>query len=255
MADDLGNNWGVIFTLPDDFRRSTRQLPLNGSRPNSGSFTTLTRYIKAESNKFLLEHVSINGSQANSWCVFDATCQNVSLCLFAAGSYVAGDASGMQSFSTSEFSVGYNLAMIGAPTAHFHADCRSNTVPLPYHIPNTLSSEELAVYEDTCLQSLHIKLCCAKMQCKPYRALFLELILAGNGASLSNNALISLGKLAKHHRIGIIVDEIMTGGRSGCDSVFHLFSKPLIFQAQVTHITLGNWCQIGIVVCSQARLV
>ena len=41
----------------------------------------------------------------------------------------------------------------------------------------------------------------------------MELILAGNGASLSNRFLIKLAKLAELHDFNIIVDEIMTGGR------------------------------------------
>ena len=41
----------------------------------------------------------------------------------------------------------------------------------------------------------------------------MELILAGNGASLSNRFLIKLAKLAGLHDFNIIVDEIMTGGQ------------------------------------------
>ncbi len=105
-------------------------------------------------------------------------------------------------------------------------------------------------YEDDCLQAVHIRLCWAKMRRMPYKALLLELVLAGNGAMLSNRALVAIGKLAAHHGISVIVDEIMTCGRT--ESMLFVLSKPLSFQAVVTHITVGKWCQMGMVLLSKS---
>lgn len=252
MADDLANNWGITLCLPDTYRRSLRSPALPrvlGNDGGRGSSATLPGLVSAETDQFTFERVSICGSQANSWAVDDATNHNASRCLFAAGSYVAGDASALQCFSTSEFSTGSELALITPPEEVQSPAGRANTVPLPYHIPGLLKPDELMAYEDECLQAVHIRLCWAKMRSEPYKALLLELMLAGNGAILSNRALVSIGKLAAHHQLCVIVDEIMTGGRTG--SMFFLLSKPLSFQAEVTHITFGKWIQMGMVFLSK----
>ena len=84
----------------------------------------------------------------------------------------------------------------------------------------------------------------------PCKALLLELVLAGNGATLSNRALIAIGKLAVHHGVCVIVDEVMTGGRT--EGMLLVLSKPASFQDAVTHITCGKWCQMGIVILSKS---
>jgi len=214
------------------------------------STATLPGLVAAETNRFGFERVSICGSQANSWCIDDSTNQNASLCLFAAGSYVSGDASALQSYSTSEFSTGEELALIVPPAEVRSPSARANTVPLPYHIPNVLEIADLSAYEDECLQAVHIRLCWAKMRRTPYKAIFLELMLAGNGAILSDRALVAIGKLATHHNLAVVVDEVMTGGRTG--EMFFLLSKPPSFQAAVTHITFGKWCAMGMIFLSKA---
>ena len=252
MADDLANDWGINLCLPDRHFRSLRSPPLpralGASERNFSSI--FPGLVAAETDKFNFERVSICGSQANSWAIDDATNQNASLCLFAAGSYVAGDGSALQSYSTSEFTLGAELAFITPPKEVKNPAARENTVPLPYHIPGVLKPDELMAYEDECLQAVHIRLCWAKMRRKPFKALLLELMLAGNGAILSNRALVSIGKLAAHHQLCVIVDEIMTGGRTG--RMFFLLSKPPSFQAAVTHITFGKWSQMGMVFLSKS---
>lgn len=46
-------------------------------------------------------------------------------------------------------------------------------------------------------------------------SLFFELMLAGNGAVLSDRALNKIAILSRKHKFTIIIDEIMTGGRTG----------------------------------------
>ena len=252
MADDLANNWGVNLGLPDKYRRSYKSpsLPMRSiAASDRRCANELSSLVKAETDQFVFERVSICGSQANSWAIDDATNQAASLCLFAAGSYVSGDASALQSYSTAEFVMGSDLVFITPPKEISNLQARENTVPLPYHIPGVMCPKQLMEYEDECLQAVHIRLCWAKMRRQPYKALLLELMLAGNGAILSNRALVAIGKLAVHHGLRIIVDEIMTGGRTG--GMIYLLTKPKSFQVQVTHITLGKWCQMGIILLSK----
>jgi hypothetical protein len=254
MSDDLANNWGTNLCLPERYNTTSfaPMLPKSRSRLGLGGGTTHTSLpvlVAAESNKFTFGTVAACGSQANSWAINDATQNNASLCLFAAGSYVAGDGTSLQQYSTSEFDIGAQLCHIMPPKEVLTSAGRANTIPLPYHIPGVLTPDQLTHYEDECLQKVHIQLCWAKMQSKPYKALLLELILAGNGATLSHRALISIGKLAAYHQLRVIVDEIMTGGRTG--SMIYLLSKPVSFQAVVTHVTFGKWTQMGIVIMSK----
>lgn len=256
MADDLANNWGVDFCIPENQRRplmhspnfrlsSPQVLQCSGDR---SSLSLIPGLVAAETHAFRFERVAVSGSQANSWAINDATHLDSNLCLFGAGSYVAGDGSALQAFSTSDFSPSCELALVVPPTEVKISCGRSNTVPLPYHIPGVQNPEELMKYEDDCFRALHTRLCWAKMQNKPYKAILLELILAGNGATLSNRALIAIAKLARYHQLCVLVDEIMTGGRTGY--MFFLLSKPPSFQAVVTHITLGKFTKLGMVFVS-----
>ena len=217
MANDLTNTWGGDLCLPDRFRRQLK-LPLNSDLVGGSARTTsatLPGLVSAEMDQFVFKRVSICGSTANSWCIDDTTGGNAARCLIATGCYVAGDGSILQSRSTSEFCPGSELSLIKPPEDMVFPDGRTHTVPLPYHIPGVMKAQELRLYEDECLQAVHICLCWAKMRRKPYKAILLELALAGCGASLSNRALVAIGKLAAHHQLSVIVDEIMTGGRTG----------------------------------------
>ena len=255
MADDLANHWGVNLCNPEHQRRpsispSFRSLPRTQSLGNRPSLALIPGLVAAETEDFVFERVAVSGSQANSWAIEDATEQNTSLCLFAAGSYVAGDGSALQSFSTSDFSTQCELALIMLPSEVKIACGRANTVPLPYHIPGVLQPKRLMEYEDECFQAIHTRLCWAKMCGNPYKTLLLELILAGNGAMLSDRALIAIAKLAVFHNLSVIVDEIMTGGRTG--QMFYLLSKPPSFQKVVTHITMGKFIKLGMVFLSKS---
>lgn len=250
--DDLSNNWGVNLCLPERYHRSlgSSSLPMRAkANAERSSSATLPVLLAAETDQFVFERVSSCGSQANSWAIDDATNLNKTLCLFAAGSYVAGDASALQSYSTSEFNVNEELSLVVPPQEVAFPQARANTIPLPFHIPGVISTKELNKYEDKCFQAVHIKLSWAKMRGKPYKAILLELMLAGNGAILSNRALVALGKLAVYHNLCVIVDEIMTGGRTG--AMFYLLSKPVSFINVVTHITFGKWTQMGMIFLSK----
>jgi len=251
MCDDLTNFWGGDICYPDKLRRKLKK-PLENDMIGGtmrATNTTLPSLLTAETDDFIFERVSICGSTANAWCIDDATGGNASRCLIGAGCYVAGDGSALQSRSTSEFYCGEELSMIMEPDDMKFPEGRLHTIPLPYHIPGTMNAKQLKEYEDECFQAIHIRLCWAKMRSEPYKAILLELTLAGCGGGLSNRALIAIGKLAMHHQLAVIVDEIMTGGRTG--AIFYLLSKPPSFQGVVTHITLGKWCKMGMIFVSK----
>jgi len=251
MADDCANNWGIQLCLPDQHNRSVKApvLPRVLALGEQETFTALSSLVSAETKLFVFERVACSGSQANSWAIDDATMHNASLCLFGAGSFIAGDGSAMQSCTSSTFHLGDDLAMVSETNDVKSILGRRNTVPLPCHIPGEMASAELKKHEDDCLQAIHIKMCVAKMNRSPCKALLVELMLAGNGASLSNRALMSIGKPCCCHGVDVIVDETVTGGRTG--SMLHLLSKPGSFQAAVTHVTLGKWCKMGTVILSR----
>ena len=83
------------------------------------------------------------------------------------------------------------------------------------------------------------------------KGLFLELVLASNGCSLSDRFLKKLGLLAKHHDFRIIVDEIMTGARYG--TMLLTSTKPMEFIEMVSFITLGKWMGVGMVIAHEKQ--
>ena len=85
------------------------------------------------------------------------------------------------------------------------------------------------------------------MDGKPYKALLLELVLAGCGATLSDRALRGLAVLSKKHGIAFIVDEIMTGGRTSATKPLLLLDKSKQFLDCVSYATMGKWMGVGMV--------
>ena len=75
-----------------------------------------------------------------------------------------------------------------------------------------MSHDDLRLYEDKCLEHLHILCLYNKVMKNKVTSILMEITLASNGATLSDCTLTILGELAGLHDFGIIVDEIMTGG-------------------------------------------
>ena len=144
----------------------------------------------------------------------EATDGNTLACLFAAGTYLGGDDSVLQMIS-STVPVGYYGPQMVCLPSQMGAFGKSQTVGLPYYIPcESCDPAHLLRYEEICFQELHVRLLLKRMTGAPYKAILIELCLAGLGAILSHNALERLALLAKIHNISIIVDEIMTAGRT-----------------------------------------
>ena len=85
------------------------------------------------------------------------------------------------------------------------------------------------------------------MEGKPYKAILLELVLAGCGAVLTDRALRGLAVLAKKHEIRFIVDEVMTGGRTSALSPLLVLHRCPAFLDCVAFATMGKWMGCGLV--------
>jgi hypothetical protein len=244
MSDNLHNKWGTeLFVLSKTDRiHHAPQSTINLNDEFKRIIATTFR------NKFHLQGVSANGSSANVFAILDATRGDTSRCLIAAGSYLCSASFVLCNLATSEFELNSPLSLIREPVVDDDLFVKKTIIALPYHIPGSVSVSELVLYEDMCLVKLHEKLLLYKIQGQAIKSLFFELMLAGNGAVLSDRTLSIIAILSKKHNFTIIVDEIMTAGRTG--TMLLLQTKSVPFIKCVSHVTLGKWCQCGIVLVS-----
>ena len=244
MSDTLHNSWGTdLFVMTkDDLKKYSPQSTINiqdeFKRIVSNTFQ----------NRFHLQGVSANGSSANVFAIVDATRGDTGRCLIAAGSYLCSTGFVLCNLATSEFHLNSPLSFIREPSIIDELFVKRTIVALPYHIPGAITVADLVIYEDVCLHKLHEKLLLYKAQGQSIISLFFELMLAGNGAVLSDRSLSKIAILSRKHNFTIIVDEIMTGGRTG--SLLLLETKAKDFIQCVSHVTLGKWCLCGIVLVS-----
>ena len=114
-----------------------------------------------------------------------------------------------------------------------------------------MSYDDLHQYEDEYLEHLHILCLYNKVMKNKVTCILMEISLASNGSTLSDRALTILGELAHLHDLGIVVDEIMTGGRT--KKMLSTMEKPKIFQKAVEFITIGKWLKCGMVLGSKQQ--
>lgn len=248
MSDNLANNWGCVLTMffDDNRRRSFTLIPC-GERD---SFSLLRCEVNATfGGRFELVKVATCGSDAQLHALVMATELDSRNCvLVACGSYVSGGNNGLQNWSTSDFEIRNGPSHIMHPRDVKSPFALERTIAMPYHIPDTIDTSLLEAYEDECINNLHLKCIYFRMNDAPVRVLMLELVLAGCGATLSDRALSRIGLVAKHHGFGIMVDECMTGGRTG--TMLHTLQKPEEFIDAVSYVTMGKWMNAGLVLCS-----
>ena len=253
MGDDLANRWGHQFTLVSFGERIGNKRKATDVEESFD--TDIGRnYIKSNlCDEFVFQKITPNGSDANLFAVTALTSGNTERCLIACGSYVSGDRGALQSWSTSSFEIENGPCNITAPDdKDLSQFTKCHTVALSYAIPGCYKDDNQAIHnEDLCLKHLHTRCLFQKILHRPINAFMMELILAGNGASLSNRFLIKLAKLAELHDINIIVDEIMTGGR--VPTLLATLSKPKEFRKMVSYITIGKWTKCGVVFTSVAQ--
>ena len=205
---------------------------------------------KTTNQLFGLMKLTTNGSDANLYAVTSLTQGNTSGCLVACGSYVSGDSGPLQSWSTSAFEIGSGPAgIIGLDDPRITSFTLQHTIALPYSIEGTMSYDNLRQYEDECLEHLHILCLYNKVMKNKVTCILMEITLASKGSTLSDHALTILGELARLHDFSIVVDEIMTGGRT--KKMLSAMEKPKIFQKAVEFITMGKWLKCRMVLGSK----
>ena len=254
MSDDLCNDWGCDLVCMGR---------LSGRKRKTGTMITILADDRRKSNfhhliekitngLFGLMKLTTNGSDANLYAVTSMMQGNTSGCLIGCGSYVSGDSGPLQSWSTSEFEIGSGPASIISPDdPKLFSFTSQHTITLPYSIEGVMSYDDLRLYEDDCMKYLHILCNYNKVMKKKATCILLELSLASNGATLSDRALAILAELAGIHGFGIVVDEIMTGGRT--KRMLSTMDKPRIFQQAVEFITMGKWLKCGMVLSSKRQ--
>ena len=254
MSDDLCNDWGCDLVCMGR---------LSGRKRKTGTMITILaddrrhnnshRLIEKTTNGlFGLMKLTTNGSDANLYAVTSMTKGNNSGCLIGCGSYVSGDSGPLQSWSTSDFEIGSGPAgIIGPDDPKLSSFTLQHTIALPYSIEGVMEYDDLRLYEDDCMKHLHMLCNYNKVMKKPVTIILLELSLASNGATLSDRALSILAELAGIHGFGIVVDEIMTGGRT--KRMLSTMDKPKNFQKSVDFITMGKWLKCGMVLSSKRQ--
>ena len=254
MADDMANGWGTTLVHLRKTRGKKRGGGGSEIMHDEFDFTNFNDTIRKDTyGRFFLCKATPNGSDANLYAVTAITGGNNDGLLIAAGSYVAGDYGPLHAMSTAKFSISDGPSFIQKPVEVESDFTRNRIAGLPYHIPKAIVNEydraNLRRLEDGCFLDLHHRLLTRRMKGQPITCLLLELVLANNGAELSNRALTILGKLAAHHSFKVVVDEIMTGGRTGI--MLYLSTKPKIFYESVAYVTLGKWPKMGLVLSSR----
>ena len=207
---------------------------------------------KTANNLFGLMKLTTNSYDANLYAVTSLTQCNTSGFLVACGSYVSGDCGPLKSWSTSAFDIGSGPSSIISPedqrTTPFTLE---HSIAVPYIIEGTMCDDDQHKYENECLEHLHIFCLYNKVMKNKVTCILMEITLASNGSTVSNRALTILGHLAHLHDFGIVVDEIMTGGRT--KTMLSKMEKPKIFQKYVEFITMGKWLKCVMVLGSKRQ--
>ena len=248
MADDFANNWGASYVLPDLRRQSTKRKAVDSYiSSDKRSEIELRAIIKNTTHGYFnLEKLTPNGSDANLFAITSLCNGDTHGVLIGCGSYVAGDLGPLQPWSTADFCVNEGPSYIHEPTSNdISVSARSRTIALPYCIEGVMGERGQISYEDLCLQGLHKRCIYQEAIGQRVTVLFLELLLASNGCTLSNRFLKRVGLLSKHHDFHIIVDEILTGARM--DTMLLTMNGPKEFIDRVAFVTLGKWCKCGVV--------
>ena len=129
----------------------------------------------------------------------------------------------LHKLSTSEFDVTQTICMIEKDESIIerYPPRLEHTIALPYYIPckgykdSKKLYEKLRELENKCLKELRERVLLRRMEGKRMKCIFLELMMAGCGAVLSKEFLSRLAVLLKSLGMFAIVDEILTGGRTG----------------------------------------
>ena len=254
MSDDLANDWGcVLVCMGHSWGRKQKVAAMITILADDRRQHNFHNLIEKTTNElFGLMKLTTNSSDANLYAVSSLMQGNISGCLVACVSYVSGDSGPLQSWSTSAFEIGrVPVGIIGPEDPRITSFTLQHTITLPYSIEGAMSYDNLCQYEDKFLEHLHILCHYNKVMKNKVTCILMELTLASNGSTLSDYALTILGELARLHDFGIVVDELMTGGRT--KKMLSTMEKPKSFQKAVEFITLGKCLKCGIVLGSKQQ--
>ena len=278
MQDDLFNFWGTTIIDPAvSGQSSTRGIDAATLGDKSSKFENLNnKFRELTSHYYKLLRVESCGSTANSIAILEATQGRTESCVFAIGSYIAGDKGYMQSLSFMSRQLriddrqpkgsGVFLPMKLADVITNQEQIKTH-ITLPYYIPqpglhkekflkthkrpSTYGQDEngcLHHYEDQCLSALHSVLFYRRIQGNPVKVILFEPVLAGCGAILSRRCYKILACLAHSHSFRFVVDEVLTFGRLGYASgLYSIEHFPKEMHSYISMITVGKWLGAGII--------
>ena len=254
MSDDLANDWGcdLIFMGRSSGRKQKVGAMISILADDRRQLNFHSLIEKTTNNLFGLMKITTNGSDANLYAVTSLTQSNTSGCLVACGCFVSGDSGPLQSWSTSAFEIGSGPAgIIGPEDQRITPFILKHTIALPYFIEGTMSDDDRRKYENECLEHLHILCLYTKVMKNKVTCILMEITLASNGSTVSDRSPTILGHHAHLHDFGIVVDEIMTGGRT--KTMLSSMEKPKIFEKSVEFITMGKLLKCGMVLGSKRQ--
>lgn len=237
-ADNLSNSWGVDIFPPS---------VMNGifDTCGSNSYDQLQTLVKKSFKPFELVHILPCGSDANMYALIMSTKTCIERTMIPNGTYVSGDRGVLQGLSTSRFTPFDAMVYMATPKHAIPDEGKKVATPFPYHIPNAITTEDLQALEESCLVEIKHKILLNILNWQPIRCVLMELMLACNGAILSDGFLTTFAALCQLFGIVIVVDEILTAGRTGRMLLWS--SKPQEFKKEVAYITLGKWTHAGLV--------
>ena len=239
--DDFANKWGHHYLGVDGNENKNNEYDYSLQDEKLASIVQ-----EHTQGKFTCERVCENGTKANCDSICLATKAQSDRVLYASGCYISGDEGLLIERSVVEYSNHIYKTLKrqeDSPVSEDHFD----TIALPYYLDQNIDNTELVEYENKCLMDLEIRIHLSEIMPKrrSYKALFMELMLAQNGAGLSNRAIEGIARICKKNNITIIVDEIMTGGRVSSDNILLVMTAPESFLDAVEYVTLGKWMGRG----------
>ena len=195
----------------------------------------------------------------NTLALHQASEGNTKSCVYAVGTYIAGDGELLNELSLSSRQLDNNGLVLPLQSERATPNQIKNCVTLPYYIPSGkdedsfLKSEScvkieedgigcLHHYEDRCLLSLHLMLLTRRIQNDPIRVILFEPMLAGCGGILSLRCYKILARLAETHGFVFVLDEVLTFGRLGYEHGLYCIEHfPPEMHKYITLITIGKW--------------
>lgn len=239
MDDEMDNMWGCNL------------VHRMGRFPDK-RFCDMELAVTEAVRGFSLHSFEISGTSANKTAIELATDYEVDRCLFAQGSYL-GVCALTKRYSTTTMMAAGQLALPTEPHMMLEAKYRNQIVALPYLVPCAdFKEDQFLAYERSCLAALNRKLLRAKIDGKPFKAIILELVLCGSGGELRPQFLETFSMTVADYGMVIIVDEIMTAGRTSRYMTLTA-TAPITFRNQVAYITMGKITNCGMVLVKKAK--